>query len=117
MLTTQPVTETRPALVTLPAEIDIANARDVRNQLTTAVLRPGVQVVIADMTATTFCDSTGIRALVLAHQRAARNGTELRLLRPRPAVMRLLEVLGLSSWLTICETVGDAMTPGPRTPV
>jgi hypothetical protein len=34
----------------------------------TAALRPGVPVVIADMTATTGCDSMGVRALAMAYQ-------------------------------------------------
>jgi len=68
-------------VIPIPAEIDTTNARDVRCQLTAAALKPGVRIVIADMTATTFCDSEGLRAFLVAHQRAARNGTELRLLR------------------------------------
>jgi anti-sigma B factor antagonist len=106
-----------PALVTLPAEIDITNARDVRCQLNAAALRPGVGIVIADMTATCFCDSTGIRALLLAHQRAARSGAELRLLRPGDAVRRVLKVMGADQVLAIYDSVGDAMRPRPRTMV
>jgi anti-anti-sigma factor len=108
---TQPVVETWPVLVMLPTEIDIANARDVRSQLTAAALRPGVKIVIADLAATTFCDSLGTRALVQAHKRAAANGAELRLLRPCPAVLRVLELLGLDQVLAIYHTLADAMIP------
>ena len=66
-----------PAVVTLPAEIDMANADRVGADLQ-AALAPGVTAVVADMTATTFCDSRGIHALVLAHQRATACGAELR---------------------------------------
>jgi anti-sigma B factor antagonist len=107
-MTTQPVT--RPAVVVLPAEIDAVNASDVRAQLTAAA-RPGVQVVIADMTGTTFCDTSGVRAFALAHQRAAHDGTELRLLRPCVNVMRILELTGLDQMLTIRHTLEDAMMP------
>lgn len=41
---------------------------------------PGVTIVVADMTATTFCDDTSVRFLVLAQEFAAGNGTKLRLL-------------------------------------
>jgi anti-anti-sigma factor len=78
MMATRPMTQARPTLVALPAEIDITNARDVCSQITAAALRRGVSVVTVDMTATTFCDSAGARALVQANLRAARNGTELR---------------------------------------
>jgi anti-sigma B factor antagonist len=110
-MTTYPLT--RPAMVALPAEIDVTNARDVRAQLTAATVQPGVQVVIADMTGTTFCDNSGVRALVQAHQRAARNGTELRLLRPCVNVMRVLEMTGFDQMLTIRHTLEDAMLPDP----
>jgi anti-sigma B factor antagonist len=112
----EPATGASPALVTLPAEIDTTNARDVRCQLN-AALTPGVGIVIADMTATCFCDSTGIRALLLAHQRAARSGAELRLLRPGDAVRRVLKVMGADQVLAIYDSVGDAMRPRPRTMV
>jgi anti-sigma B factor antagonist len=111
----EPAVGTWPVLITLPAEIDVMNARDVSCQLDAAALRPGVGIVIGDMTATIFCDSMGIRALLLAHERAARIGAELRLVRPGDAVRRVLKVMGADQVLAIYESVGDAMTPGPRT--
>jgi anti-anti-sigma regulatory factor len=56
----------------LPAGIDTANADRVGADLQ-AAFAPGVTTVVADMTATTFCDSRGIHALVMAHQRAGRS--------------------------------------------
>jgi anti-sigma B factor antagonist len=102
---------TWPALIVLPAEIDITNARDVRSQIIAAAMRPGVRIIIADMGATEFCDTSGVRELVLAHQRAVRDGTELRLLRPCANVMRVLQVLGLAQKLTICQSLEDAVMP------
>jgi anti-anti-sigma regulatory factor len=43
-------------VVKLPAEMDITNAADVRDELLTAV-ESGAAVVIADMTGTTFTDT------------------------------------------------------------
>jgi anti-anti-sigma regulatory factor len=43
-------------------------------------LTPGTRLVIADMTATTFCDSLGIAMLVRVRKQATANGAELRLL-------------------------------------
>jgi anti-anti-sigma regulatory factor len=77
---------TEPVVVTLPAETGMANARAVRDQLAPA-RAPGA-LIIADMTATTFCDSMGIRALVLAHNTAAAHGACLRLLLSCPHLMR-----------------------------
>jgi anti-sigma B factor antagonist len=104
------VAERWPELVTLPAEIDITNARDVSCQIADAALRPGVRIIVADMIATTFCDCTGVRALLLAHKRAALTGVELRLLRPCHAVTRVLELMGASRVLVICQSLEEAMT-------
>lgn len=107
--------EALPVLVTLPAEVDIANARDVGCQLTAAALKPGVRMVIADMSTTTFCDCAGVRALLLAHKRAAGNGAELHLLRPGCAVMRILELTGADQLLVVAERL-EAITPSWSAP-
>jgi anti-anti-sigma regulatory factor len=57
-------------VVALPAEIDMANADSVAEQLRSA-FTPGVTVVMVDMTLTEFCDSYGMRAVALAHRCAA----------------------------------------------
>jgi anti-sigma B factor antagonist len=109
-MATQPMTETWPALVVLPAEIDVTNADGVHGQVV-AALRPGVRIVIADMGAAGYCDSMGVRMLVLAHEQGARDGTELRLLRPGYAVPLILELTGTGQVLTICQSLADAIMP------
>ena len=79
----------RAVVVTLPAEIDIANAGSVGEELS-AAFAPGVRTVIADMTGTRFCDSSGISVPVLAHQKALRKSTEIRLAVLSSAVLRAL---------------------------
>ena len=104
-----------PAVVTLPAEIDMANADRVGADLQ-AALAPGVTAVVADMTATTFCDSRGIHALVLAHQRATASGAELRLVVPSACVLRVLALTGLDRWLAIYPGLPEALAvqPAPK---
>lgn len=105
-----------PEIVTLPAEIDISNADRVARDMCEA-LRPGVTVLIADMSLTQFCDSSGIRSLVIAHDRAVRNDAEFRLVIPSAAVLRVLSVLGLDELLQVYPSLGMALTsaPGPST--
>jgi anti-sigma B factor antagonist len=109
---TEPVTPApaKPVVVTLPAEIDIANADAVGEQLA-AALAPGVTVVIADMTATTFCDSRGVRMLVLAQRQAVTHCAELRLLLPNPRVMRVWRILGLETVLPVYQSLEEALAP------
>jgi anti-anti-sigma factor len=105
-------------VVALPAEIDMANADRVGQQLA-SVLTPGVKTVIADMTATRFCDSSGINMLVRAHQQAAANGTELRLVVASTSVLRTLTLLGLDDLLAIypslSQVLAAASAPEPET--
>ena len=100
------------AVVTLPAEIDMANADRVSADLQTA-FGPGVTTVVADMTTTTFCDSQGVRALVRAYKQAAASGAELRVVVPSARVLRVLAILGLDGRLAIHPSLPDALAARP----
>jgi anti-sigma B factor antagonist len=95
-------------IVTLPAEIDMANVDDVGKQLA-APFRSGARVVVADMTATTFCDSLGIGLLVRACRQAAAHGGQLRLLLPCPSVLKVMDVLGVHAMLPIYHSLEKAL--------
>jgi anti-anti-sigma factor len=101
----------QPVIVTLPAEIDMANADAFGEQLA-AALAPGVRVVIADMTATTFCGSAGINTLIRAKKRAMAHGAELRLLLPGPNVLRIMKIQGVDAVLPIFFSLEEALA-GP----
>ena len=62
------------AVVTLPAEIDVTNADAIREELL-AVLNQGAVLLVADMSKTDFCDSSGVSALVRVFRHAATSGT------------------------------------------
>jgi anti-anti-sigma factor len=64
-----------------------------------------VTTVIADMTATTFCDSCGARELLLAHNKAAADGIELLIVMPSPDVRRVFELSGLDQVLAIYSSL------------
>jgi anti-anti-sigma factor len=81
-------------VIPLPAELDIANADFFGEQLGSAFV-PGVTFVIADMTATTRCDSWGVRTLALVHRRATANHAELRLAVPSAALRHTFALMGL----------------------
>jgi anti-sigma B factor antagonist len=108
MAGTAPVTTALPPVVTLPAEIDMANADALGEQLA-AALAPGVRVVIADMTATTFCGSSGLTTLIRASKRAAANGSELRLLLPCPNVLKIMKMQGVDAVLPIFFSLEEAL--------
>jgi anti-anti-sigma factor len=100
-------------VIALPAEIDMANADQVGQQFGSA-FTPAVGTVIADMTATTFCDSSGISMLVRAHKQAVANKTELRLVVPSMIVLRALRLVGMDDLLPIYPSLAQALAAGPE---
>jgi anti-sigma B factor antagonist len=108
-----PAAPISPAVVSLPAEIDVTNAGEVV-ALVTAALAPGVTVVIADLTGTRFCDSAGLRNLLLAHREAARAGVQLRfVIPPDGAVGRVTELTGISRFVAVYPTLQLAAAGAP----
>jgi anti-sigma B factor antagonist len=97
-----------PVVVVLPAEIDVINSEQVHDQLV-AALRPGVDIVVADMTATTFCDSSGMHAVMFAHEAAVSRGIQLRLaVSPDGSVHRVLQLIGADRILSVYSTLSEA---------
>jgi anti-sigma B factor antagonist len=102
----------RSVVVTLPTEIDISNAESIGEELC-AAFAPGVRTVIADMTATRFCDSSGISVLVLAQRKAIAAHAELRLVALSTAVQRALTLVRIDHFLPVYASLADALRPGP----
>ena len=99
-------------IIALPAEVDMASAGRAGQQLGSACA-PGVRTVIADMTATTFCDSSGISMLVKAHRLATANNAELRLVVLSTAVLRALTVVRMDLLLPIYPSLSAALAAEP----
>jgi anti-sigma B factor antagonist len=98
-----------PVVVVLPAEIDVTNSRQVHEQLV-AALGPGVDMVIADMTATSFCDSSGVHAVMFAHEAAVSRGSQLRIAAsPDGSVHRVLQLIGASRILSVYPSLSQAL--------
>lgn len=95
------------AVVTLPARIDTAASRALCGQLGSALA--SATTVIADMTATRFCDSSGVHILLLAQEQAAATGVELRLIVRSAAVLRALAAMGADWLLPVYPSLEDAL--------
>jgi anti-anti-sigma factor len=65
--------------------------------------------VIADMTATTFCDPGGITMLIRAKKQATAHGAELRLLLPGPNVLRVMTIQGVDAVLPTYHSLEEAL--------
>lgn len=96
------------AVVKLPAEIDMTCAAQVGVELA-AAFSPRTRRVIADLTETTFCDSAGVRMLVLAYNQAAENGMKLVLAASGCGVRRVFELTGIDSLVPVYATLAAAV--------
>lgn len=96
------------AVVTLPEEIDISNSAMIQDELI-SVLGKRPAALIVDMTPTTYCDSAGVRAVMLAYRQAASSGCELRLVISAAPVMRVFSLLGADRLIRIDAGLADAL--------
>src|ERR1700684_1783013 len=100
---------TMPVVVVLPAEIDVTNSELVHDKLV-AALTPGVGVVVADMTSTSFCDSSGVHAVIFAHETAAARGIQMRIaVSPEGSVRRVLQLIGVASVVPVYPSLAEAI--------
>lgn len=96
------------AVLTLPDEIDISNADQVREDLL-SVLNRGAATLVVDMGGTTFCDSAGVNAIVRAHKRATASGAEMRLIVAAPGVQRVLAITGVDQLIAVYPSVAASL--------
>ncbi len=103
--------EGRRAVMAFPEHVDMSNAAQIREQLL-AVFDRGAAVVIADMSATAWCDYVGVDAVARACQQATVRRAELRLVATSPAVRRLLAAEGLDRLVPVYSSLEAAITAG-----
>jgi anti-sigma B factor antagonist len=102
------------AVVTAPAEIDIASASHLRTALLQAAI-DGHTTVVVDMTHTQLCDSAGLNLLVRVHKRSLAKGGELRLvLHDGTAVRRIFAVTGIDRVIPYFVSLPDALVADTR---
>jgi anti-sigma B factor antagonist len=110
----------RYTVVRLPERIDTSNADQVREQLL-ALLNSdgsGTGPLIADLTGTTFCDTSAINALLRAHTRAG--GQRRRLyaaVPPGGTVRKVFDIAAISRVIPTFDDVGSAVATAVLTAV
>lgn len=95
-----------------PAEIDITNAGQLRAALLAAAAQ-GYATIVVDLTETSFCDTSGLQVLVLAHRRAAAEGGELRLVVRAAALLRLFSLTGVDHVIPNFASLDQAVSVLP----
>jgi anti-anti-sigma factor len=98
---------TSAVVVSWPAEVDLTNAPQLCEALRSACR--GNPVVVVDMSGTIFSDSSGVGALVHAHQLAKASGGELLAVVASPALTRIFAVMGVDRLFRIFASLPEAL--------
>ena len=99
-------------VVTVPEEIDITNAPELRSALVQAAAA-GSGTIVADLTRTRFCDSSGLHTLLAAHKRAQADDGELLLVLPRAPVLRVFALTGIDHMIPNFTSLDEALARTP----
>ena len=104
-------------VVAAPEEIDITSAPALRSALLEAAAH-GHGTLVADMTLTRFCDSSGLRTLLAAHKRAQAEDGELLLAITAAPVLRVLAITSIDriipNFTTLDEALAQTSADGPN---
>jgi anti-sigma B factor antagonist len=95
-------------VVAAPEEIDITNAPELRSALLEAAAY-GYGTIVADLSRTEFCDSSGLHTLLAAHKRAKDAGRAMLLVIPGNAVLRVFTITGVDQIIPNFTSLEEAL--------
>ncbi|MEA2125284.1 MAG: anti-sigma factor antagonist [Solirubrobacteraceae bacterium] len=96
------------ALVALSGELDVAGADLFQHELERIAADHEVRELVLDLSNLEFMDSTGLRLVVLADDRARAEGRRLTLVRGRPDVQRVFEITRMTDRLDFVDSAAEA---------
>jgi anti-anti-sigma factor len=97
-----------PAVVTFPAEVDLSNAEDILAQALRLV-RTGSPGIIFDLTACTFCDSSGPNIIFRTRARAEAADVPLVVVLPERGIVRkICDIAGVTRDIALAPDLASA---------
>ena len=94
------------AHVVLRGELDLSTVEKVESEL--AALEEGqAQLLVLDLSGLTFLDSTGLRLMVTADQRAQKDGRRLVIVKGPETVQRVFSITKLDETLEMVDDVSE----------
>lgn len=96
----------RAVVIGVTGELDLASSPALEHELENGP-PSHAEVVIIDLRALEFMDSTGLSVLVRAHQRATEKGQQFVVVRGPQQVQRLLSLTGVADRLTLVDSPED----------
>lgn len=96
------------AVLALSGELDVAGASLVEHELDRIVADHEATSLVLDLSGLEFMDSTGLRMMVLADERARAEERTLTLVRGRPDVQRVFEITRMEERLRFVDSAAEA---------
>ncbi len=100
-------------VLAVSGELDLRTSPELEQRLA-AAFDSGAELVILDLRLIEFMDSTGLRVLLGAHQRAHESGRRFALVRGADQVERVLTLTGVRDLLTVVDSPEDLLTAGEQ---
>jgi anti-sigma B factor antagonist len=66
-------------------------------------------LLLVDLSALQFIDSTALRMIITAHLRVQRNGGTLALVHPAPVIARVVQLMGVDQLMPVYDSVDEAI--------
>jgi anti-sigma B factor antagonist len=95
--------ENQAVVISITGELDLASSPSLEQHLE-RLASTDTALVIVDLRALEFMDSTGLSVLVRSHQRAEEHDQRLVLVKGPQQVQRLLSLTGVEGRLTLVDT-------------
>lgn len=105
------MTAARSAEVTLEGELDISTLDQAQRRVEAAE-RDGPDLLVIDLTRLTFVDSSGVRLVLLADDRARAAGRRLAVRLGGGPALRVFQALGLLGKIALVPDAGDGPLSG-----
>lgn len=100
------------AIIEIAGELDSSNCNDLREEINHQVAKTR-QMLLVDLRAVTFVDSTGLGVLVGGLKKMREREGRFILVSTHPRVKRILEVSGLVKVFSVFQTPEEALASDP----
>ena len=100
-------TTTTGSILTIRGDLDAASAPEVLKEIEGVTVSAG-QLLVVDLAGLTFCDSSGITALIAAHNVAEAANADMALVSVPAQLTRTLGLIGLAGFFTTYATADQA---------
>jgi anti-anti-sigma factor len=98
----------RTEILTVHGELDLATADALYRRGRTAIGRH-TRLLLLDLTSLTFCDASGLNAIVRIANEADAAGCRYGLIAPQPLIAKMLRITGLNKRLQVFATIDQAL--------